>query len=1040
MNRNPVCMIVVVLSIIFTAVCLSAQTADTLSSAFWTVNISNGTISSLRYDPSGKAQYGSELVYKQLTAQASGVTVPLNIANLSLSADGKSLSITLPKSAGKSLSILWPIDLGVDGYFDRLSGHTFSAAMADNPALTRFIAGYTGHTIMIESYKRVKPEALNADARAGLNLANQDGRTVIIQTKDNAQLVLNHGTGGRMQFTFVEGELLDTITSPSGCVTLQATAATGAVQLERGETLPYFTFGKNLPITNSTNGKGSLNRLFNDFYQQAAFWFPYGTGHMLWGEWGALGHAYVNGNYREDVRKNLSKQNIGDDGYGHDGLAFAWGDQRGWPFPGGFDTRLFYVGATQISAIRHYLLWTGEYDRLKTRDYSIRGFNGKDVAFARTRRGSTTSLLAGNNYYQKLKTTKPFDRIELNLMVLDTDPVLSQDGIVKYEVPESGRGNINAQPVKDTPGKTVAQLIKPARPFNAVGFKVATYASSGNGGRLRAFKWSGDYKQTLQQKPLFERRILEFQDCLYAYLLMPKMMPAGAEILVVLDEPTRIQAGQPPMTAYFFYDKPGVKELGSMFVGDQIQPDRSIDLVYGIRNYAGAVFRLRNSSGKLLFEKKINIPTVNDYWGLALDKRYPAGEYTLGLVPNGAVMYWNGAAMSAGFSGGAFVNGHSWDWLQRARRMMDYQMEYLNAREEGVPKYDGRAGDKDHLGLAGKSVGSNYYDILPFGYYDAYGATWFYHSLEAMVDLENAYGDPKKAAYYLSYMEKCRNRFNELYWSEKGLKDGASRYIGTIDVNGGRHDYGFTVLNTMAVTYGLAPKSRALAIINWLDNGKTLDNKGVWRTNDIYKWGFAPRMTTIDNQDWWAVPQKASDFPWGDQIQNGGADLYESYYDLMARLKTKGADDAYNRLMAILRRYAEPDRLTGYSPLFTGGSVQGGQAGGTGIMSSEFPETSLLASFVVYGFLGADAKPDGLHLTPRIPSSQPFLRGQNIYYHGTYFDIEASHGALSIGTRRAEGLYDFVINGKRFSPPFNWKGKLGKSGEIIVKPVRRKAN
>ncbi len=1038
MNRHAVCIIIAGICGLLISSGVTAQSGSVASSPYWQISLANGAISSLRYDPTGQSRYGSDLVDKPLLVQSQGANITLSTSDLVIGNGCKSLTIKLPKTVSKPLTMIWPIRLSVDGYYDRLSGKTFKSASTDDPALTRFIAGSTGHTIMIESYKRVNPDALNADARSGLNLANQDGHTVIVMTRDNTQFILNHGSGGRMRFTFVNGELLDTITSPDGSISLQATNMNKAVQLERGELLPHFTFGKDTVVTNSVGGKTSLNRLFNDFYQQAAFWFPYGTGHMLWGEWGALGHAYVNGSYRNDVRNNLSKQNIGDDGYGHDGLAYAWGDQHGWPFPGGYDTRLFYVGATQISAIRHYLMWTGEYDRLKTRDYSIKGFEGQKASFARTKADSTTSLLAGNTYYQKLTSPKPFDRVELNLMVLGSDPVLSQDGITKYEVPEQGRGTIDAQPVKDVPGQTVAQVIKPSRPFNAIGFKVATYASAGNGGRLRAFKWSGNYQQTLQQKPLFERRVVEFQDCLYAYLLMPQMMPAGTEILAVLDEPTKAQSSQPPMTAYFFYNKPGVKELGPMFVGDQVRPDRSMDLIYCVRNYPGAVFRLRNSTGKLLVEKSIVIPAINGYFNVPLDKSYPAGSYTFGLIPNGALMYWNGATMASGNPGGAYVNGHSWDWLQRARRMMDYQMEYLNVRKEGVPKYDGHAGDKDHLGLAGRSVGSNYYDILPFGYYDAYGATWLYHSLDAMVELEKAYGDPEKSAYYRTFMQKSRSRFNELYWSDKGLKDGAARYIGTIDVNGGRHDYGFTVLNTMAVTYGLAPKERALAILNRLDNGKTLDGKGVWHPNDIYKWQFAPRMTTIDNQDWWAVGQKASEFPWGDQIQNGGADLYESFYDLMARLKTKGADDAYKRLMTILRRYSEPDRLTGYSPLFTGGSVQGGQAGGVGIMSSEFPETSLLASIVLYGFLGADARPDGLHLAPKIPSAQPSIQAQNIFYHGTYFDIEATRSTLSIKTRPVEGRYDFIINGKRLNPPFIWTSKLGKSGECVVKPMKRK--
>ena len=63
---------------------------------------------------------------------------------------------------------------------------------------------------------------------------------------------------------------------------------------------------------------------------------------------------------------------------------------------------------------------------------------------------------------------------------------------------------------------------------------------------------------------------------------------------------------------------------------------------------------------------------------------------------------------------------------------------------------------------------------------------------------------------------------------------------------------------------------------------------------DIYHWRFAPRATTRRNvQDYvwpWSAPQT---IPWGGQIQDGGAVLGFSYYDLMARLQTNGSDDAW---------------------------------------------------------------------------------------------------------------------------------------------------
>ena len=89
--------------------------------------------------------------------------------------------------------------------------------------------------------------------------------------------------------------------------------------------------------------------------------------------------------------------------------------------------------------------------------------------------------------------------------------------------------------------------------------------------------------------------------------------------------------------------------------------------------------------------------------------------------------------------------------------------------------------------------------------------------------------------------------------------------------------------------------------------------------------------------------------------------------------------------------------MTGGTPLFTGDSVQGGgTAGAAGVMSYEFPETAILGGIVLYGFLGAEARADGLHLRPRVPEAQPFIRAENILYHGSLFSFEATQDTLAM--------------------------------------------
>jgi hypothetical protein len=223
-----------------------------------------------------------------------------------------------------------------------------------------------------------------------------------------------------------------------------------------------------------------------------------------------------------------------------------------------------------------------------------------------------------------------------------------------------------------------------------------------------------------------------------------------------------------------------------------------------------------------------------------------------------------------------------------------------------------------------------------------------------------------------------------------------------------------------------------------MDDGVTYATDNIPR-KDIYHFGFSPRCTTIDNLDWWAVFQTHEAFPWGEQLQNGGADLYESYYDLQSRLKTRGVADAWQRFIGMLERYSEADRLCGGSPLVTGDTVQGyGTPGGTGVMSSEFPETSILGGILVYGFLGAEATPQGLKLNPCLPPDQPFFETRNLYYHGSYFYIRVEPNRIKIESEPKENRFYYQIEGQLFHPPFVWEKEWKQGETVLVVPIKNR--
>ena len=97
----------------------------------------------------------------------------------------------------------------------------------------------------------------------------------------------------------------------------------------------------------------------------------------------------------------------------------------------------------------------------------------------------------------------------------------------------------------------------------------------------------------------------------------------------------------------------------------------------------------------------------------------------------------------------------------------------------------------------------------------------------------------------------------------------------------------------------------------------------------------------------------------------GGAVLGFSYHDLMARLASRGPDDAWKRLRGILEWFREVQAAGGYRKYYDGlreGTLQGGgTAGGLG-MDSEFFESALVPQVVVNGFLGFAPTADGFKI------------------------------------------------------------------------------
>jgi hypothetical protein len=199
-------------------------------------------------------------------------------------------------------------------------------------------------------------------------------------------------------------------------------------------------------------------------------------------------------------------------------------------------------------------------------------------------------------------------------------------------------------------------------------------------------------------------------------------------------------------------------------------------------------------------------------------------------------------------------------------------------------------------------------------------------------------------------------------------------------------------VNLEAIHYGLASESQASQIMDWVA-GKRIIAGDTSQGTDIYRWRFAPRATTKRNVEtyvWvWSGPES---IPWGDQVQDGGAVLGFSYFDLMARLQVHGPDNAWSRLQEILAWFREVQSEGGYRAYYAKpgrGILQGGgPPGGLGL-DQEFLESVLVPQVMLYGFLGFEPTVDGYRVSPRLPSSWPSLTVTNIHIGNEVLDITA---------------------------------------------------
>ncbi len=374
--------------------------------------------------------------------------------------------------------------------------------------------------------------------------------------------------------------------------------------------------------------------------------------------------------------------------------------------------------------------------------------------------------------------------------------------------------------------------------------------------------------------------------------------------------------------------------------------------------------------------------------------------------------------------------------IPRIRSAMRFMMREFDTRKRRCvyttwPGHEGRSGvryvDNKKEIVVGEGVGSNYWDLLPFGGEDALATIYYYDTLRDLAELEELIAahpewcvatgaDAFDPTDLRVHAQQVKDYGTQRFWNPQTGR------FGTVDLDGKLHDYGFTFLNNEAVYYDFATPEQAQSIHAWL-SGERVVTEDTSQGADIYRWRFGPRSTTRRNVDYyfwaWSNPES---IPFGNQVQDGGGVLGFSYHDLMARLRTAGPDDAAARLNEICAWFAETQAAGGYRAYYSDparGTLQGGNIPGGLGLDKEFFESILVPQVMLYGFLGFEPTVDGCRLAPRLPAAWPSLGITRIHLHDHVLDIQVEGRTVTV-TDQAAGTSPLHVQ-----VPDGWTLKTG---------------
>lgn len=408
---------------------------------------------------------------------------------------------------------------------------------------------------------------------------------------------------------------------------------------------------------------------------------------------------------------------------------------------------------------------------------------------------------------------------------------------------------------------------------------------------------------------------------------------------------------------------------------------------------------------------------------LAAGDQLPPGSYRV-RVSNagsgtgwdiGAVGWWTEPATT--YQGGdSYVHdfaGSLWDQL---KLQFEYTHARLGADRQGVCGYLPEDGYHETKSGRPGAANNSYWEGLGNGRADVYLSIWHAAAAGTLAELAGRLGDQAAHARFRDIQQAVRTAIDEELWvvAEEGDQTW-SRYAGWIDWDDTVYDYGFAYYNLEASYREVPQEERSREIFRWLDFGRLSPDGGTTWEGAIYAlWESAAPFNTRANDD--DVPLGGT-LPWRQVLTNGGARHYSTAMDVAARARVLGPDNAWERTLAVLARFARPDRLTG--------GRTNDDPGGRGRWHFGDPDSDLadiegfreiftmegrMGVGLVEAFLGLRTDERGLRVSPRVPLALERLDGTGLGYDGQLWTITATASRKPVRSGRV------TTSNPRFGP------------------------